>query len=71
MQTIIANGLTEAANSTTRFDSADPISLNHENGSSNRELVDALANSKIYKEYERAFGDLTGLPIALQPVETW
>lgn len=42
-----------------------------ENGNSNRALVDALTNSRTYREYERAFADLTGLPIALQPVETW
>jgi AraC-like DNA-binding protein/ligand-binding sensor protein len=42
-----------------------------ENSTSNRALVDALASSRIYRDYERAFGDLTGLPIALQPVETW
>ena len=42
-----------------------------ENGHGNRALVDALTNSRIYREYERAFGDMTGLPIALQPVETW
>ena len=37
----------------------------------NRALIDALTNSRVYREYERAFSDLTGLPIALQPVETW
>ncbi len=42
-----------------------------ENSTSNRALVDALTNSRIYRDYERAFGDMTGLPIALQPVETW
>ena len=42
-----------------------------ENSTSNRALVDALANSRVYRDYERAFGDMTGLPIALQPVETW
>lgn len=42
-----------------------------ESGNSNRALVDALTNSKIYREYERAFSDLTGLPMALQPMETW
>jgi len=30
-----------------------------------------LTSSRIYRDYERAFGDMTGLPIALQPVETW
>jgi AraC-like DNA-binding protein/ligand-binding sensor protein len=38
---------------------------------SDRTLLEALVNSQIYREYERAFNDLTGLPIALQPVETW
>src|SRR5438445_5147271 len=42
-----------------------------ENGTGNRALVDALTNSRIYRDYERAFSDMTGLPIALQPVETW
>ena len=42
-----------------------------ENGTSNRALVDALTNSRIYRDYERAFSDMTGLPVALQPVETW
>jgi AraC-like DNA-binding protein/ligand-binding sensor protein len=42
-----------------------------ENGTSNRALVDALTSSRVYRDYERAFSDMTGLPIALQPVETW
>jgi AraC-like DNA-binding protein/ligand-binding sensor protein len=42
-----------------------------ENSHDNRALVEALTNSRIYRDYERAFGDLTGLPMALQPVETW
>jgi len=41
------------------------------NGSGNRALIGVLVNSKIYREYERAFSNLTGLPMALQPVETW
>ena len=28
-------------------------------------------NSKIFQEYERAFNEATGLPVALRPVETW
>ena len=42
-----------------------------DNGLGNRALVDALTNSRIYRDYERAFSDLTGLPVALQPIETW
>src|ERR1035438_2075793 len=41
------------------------------NGTGNRALIAALVNSRLYREYERAFTDLTGLPVALQPVETW
>src|SRR3974390_1634910 len=36
-----------------------------------RALIEALVNSKIFQEYERAFNDATGLPVALRPVETW
>jgi len=55
---------------------AKPVLLNSgpataENGQANRALVESLVNSRTYREYERAFGTLTGLPIALQPVETW
>ena len=41
------------------------------NGNANRALIEALIGSKVYQEYERAFGDMTGLPMVLQPIETW
>ncbi|MFO1487646.1 MAG: helix-turn-helix domain-containing protein [Verrucomicrobiota bacterium] len=42
------------------------------NGSANgRALVEALCKSKVYQEYERAFSQATGLPVALRPVESW
>jgi AraC-like DNA-binding protein len=41
------------------------------NGNGNRALVETLVNSKIYQDYERAFSDMTGLPVALRPVESW
>ena len=41
------------------------------NGNGNRTLIEALVGSKIYQEYERAFGNMTGQPMSLQPVETW
>ncbi|MGO9587171.1 MAG: helix-turn-helix domain-containing protein [Limisphaerales bacterium] len=40
-------------------------------GNNNRALIKAISESKIYQEYERAFNVLTGLPVSLQPVETW
>jgi len=71
MQTIIAkpenaNGSDESLQPLFNT-SSEPM----ENGRSNRALVDALVSSKTYRDYERAFSDMTGLPIALQPVETW
>jgi len=37
----------------------------------NQNLVDALSGSKLYRDYERAFAETTGLPVALRPVESW
>ena len=34
-----------------------------------KQLLQALARSKIYRQYERTFTEATGLPLALQPVE--
>lgn len=40
--------------------------MNNENN-----LTQTLARSKIYQDYERAFSETTGLPVALRPVESW
>lgn len=37
----------------------------------NKQLVEALASSSIYQDYERAFSETTGLPVSLRPVESW
>lgn len=36
-----------------------------------KKLIEALTNSKLYQDYERAFSDATGLPVALRAVESW
>jgi AraC-like DNA-binding protein len=41
------------------------------NGNGDRALIEALANSKVYQDYERAFSDAIGLPVALRSVESW
>lgn len=41
------------------------------NGHADRGLIEALVNSKVFQEYERAFTEATGLPVALRPVESW
>jgi AraC-like DNA-binding protein len=72
MQTIIAKSV-PAMNGDTDHPQANgyTTSATPENGQGNRALVEALTSSRIYRDYERAFSDLTGLPVALQPVETW
>src|ERR1700677_269839 len=34
-------------------------------------LMEALAGSKIYQDYERSFSEATGLPVALRSVDSW
>ena len=34
-------------------------------------MLEALITSKVFQEYERAFTEATGLPVALRPVESW
>lgn len=41
------------------------------NGNGTKGLVEALVNSRVYQDYERAFTETTGLPVALRPVESW
>ncbi len=36
---------------------------------SDKKLIEALANSKVYRQYERTFTEATGLPLALRPVQ--
>jgi AraC-like DNA-binding protein/ligand-binding sensor protein len=38
---------------------------------SDRSLIEALNNSKVFQDYERAFTEATGLPVALRAVESW
>src|SRR4029434_5356357 len=37
----------------------------------NATLIETLKNSSLYTDYERAYSEATGLPVALRPVETW
>ena len=37
----------------------------------NRELIDVLRRSKLFRDYERVFAQATGLPLALRPLEYW
>jgi AraC-like DNA-binding protein/ligand-binding sensor protein len=36
-----------------------------------KQLIEALVHSPLYQDYERAFGEATGMPVALRSVESW
>jgi len=42
-----------------------------QSGGVDRNLVEALVTSKIFQDYEKAFSEATGLPVAFRPVESW
>src|SRR5213595_1257786 len=37
----------------------------------NRELIDALRRSRMFRDYEAVFTKATGLPLTLRPLEFW
>jgi AraC-like DNA-binding protein/ligand-binding sensor protein len=37
----------------------------------NRDLIDTLGRSKLFRSYERTFSEATGLPLTLRPVDYW
>ena len=37
----------------------------------NKELVDTLRRSKLFRSYERVFSEATGLPLTLRPMQYW
>lgn len=37
----------------------------------NAKLIKALAGSELFRSYERAYSEMTGLPLTLRAVETW
>src|SRR5436305_6272979 len=37
----------------------------------NDNVVEKLAESTVYQDYEKAFSEATGLPMSLRPVESW
>jgi YesN/AraC family two-component response regulator len=47
------------------------VSSPQDNARQSRELVDQLKKSQIYRDYEKAFRDTTGMPINLRPIEAF
>jgi AraC-like DNA-binding protein len=40
-------------------------------GSANKQLIDALLRSRLFRDYESVFTKATGLPLTLRPLEYW
>jgi AraC-like DNA-binding protein/ligand-binding sensor protein len=47
------------------------VALTADNSRQSRELVQQLRESQIFRDYEKAFRDTTGLPITLRPLEAF
>ena len=45
--------------------------LDADGAKENRELIDALRRSKLFRNYEQVFSEATGLPLALRPLDYW
>jgi AraC-like DNA-binding protein/ligand-binding sensor protein len=54
-------------------DQSGPVRLNFQSpgASPNHHLVEALAASPLFHQYQRAFHDATGLPLTLRPLAGW
>jgi AraC-like DNA-binding protein len=55
----------------SRFYIGDPMSLSDSPAKRSRALVEQLKRSEIYRDYEQAFRDTTGLPIHLRELEAF
>jgi AraC-like DNA-binding protein len=40
-------------------------------GTANKQLINALIRSRLFRDYESVFTEATGLPLALRPLEYW
>jgi AraC-like DNA-binding protein/ligand-binding sensor protein len=41
------------------------------NSNNSKAIIENLLNSPLYRDYERSFSEVTGLPVTLRPVEMW
>lgn len=41
------------------------------NSNGSKTIIENLVNSPVYRDYERSFSEVTGLPVTLRPVEMW
>ena len=74
MPTSVKSETTEvpARSESTNFKAKTSFAPGNGNGNEgSRALIEAMVNSRVYQDYERAFAEATGLPLALRPVESW
>jgi len=69
--------LRQASPTVSRLPGAGPADSNPKSdnltnaAASNNRLVESLAGSKIFREYQQAFAEATGLPLTLRAVQSW
>src|SRR6185436_20644718 len=49
------------------IDAAQPTAANN----ANKQLIDTLLRSRLFRDYDKVFGKATGLALALRPLEYW
>jgi AraC-like DNA-binding protein len=52
-------------------ETGNPVPSANGKANDDRALLEALADSRLYHDYEQAFSEATGLAVALRPVESW
>jgi AraC-like DNA-binding protein/ligand-binding sensor protein len=71
MQTTFAKQDSGGVSGEINMPEAKPGAAGKNGNGHSRALIEALCKSKTYQDYERAFSEATGLPVALSPVESW
>lgn len=67
---VSGNGRSRASSASGKAKSSRS-KINTSTEQNDRSLIEALLSSKIFQEYERAFTEATGLPVALRAIESW
>jgi AraC-like DNA-binding protein/ligand-binding sensor protein len=49
----------------------DMVEAKDVNTNSNKQLIDTLRRSKLFRRYEQVFSEATGLPLTLRPLDYW
>lgn|ERR1700731_1434889 len=53
------------------FSSMSDVAPGARDANSNKQLIDALLRSRLFRDYENVFTKATGLPLTLRPLEYW